>query len=44
MNNKNINRSMVMSQKLNLTQLTIDLNSINGENIKNIKKSTKKKN
>ena len=43
MNNKNINRSMVMTQKLNLTQLTIDLNSINGENIKNIKKSTKRK-
>jgi hypothetical protein len=34
---------MVMTQKLNLTQLTIDLNSINGENIKNIKKSTKRK-
>ena len=42
-NNKIINHSMVMTQKLNLTQLTIDLNSINNENIKNIKNSSKRK-
>ena len=43
-NNKNINRSMIMSQKLNLTQKTIDINEINeAENITNIKQIRKKK-
>ena len=41
-NNKNINRSMVISQKLNLTQRTIDINSINeGRNLSYIKQSKK---
>ena len=43
MNNKNLNHSMVMTQKLNLTQHSIDLININDLNIKNLKKSTKKK-
>ena len=41
-NNKNMNRSMVMSQKLNLTQRTIDINSINGEGNLSYIKQTKK--
>ena len=41
-NNKNINRSMVISQKLNLTQRTIDINNINeGGNLSYIKQSKK---
>ena len=41
-NNKNINRSMVLTQKLNLTQRTIDINSINEErNLSHIKQSKK---
>ena len=43
-NNININNSMVMTQKMNLTQLTIDLNSINDANLKNIKQSLSRKN
>ena len=43
-NNKNINRSMIMSQKLNLTQKTIDINEINeADNITNIKQIRKKR-
>ena len=42
-NNNNLNHSMIMKQKLNLTQQTIDLNNLNNSNIKNIKNSTKKK-
>ena len=42
LNNKNINRSMEISQKLNLTQRTIDINSINeGRNLSYIKQSKK---
>ena len=37
-----MNRSMVMSQKLNLTQRTIDINSINGEGNLSYIKQTKK--
>ena len=40
-NTKNVNRSMIYSQKLNLTQKTIDINSINGTN--NFNKINKKK-
>ena len=40
-NTKNVNRSMIYSQKLNLTQKTIDINSINGTD--NFNKINKKK-
>ena len=36
-NNINVNYSMIMTQKLNLTQLTIDINSVDDSNIKNLK-------
>ena len=41
--NKNINRSMVMNQKLYLTPQSIDINAINDASIKQIKKNTKMK-
>ena len=46
-NNKKINLSMVMTQKLNLTPLQIDINDINNvdnENIKKPKNANKKRN
>ena len=41
--NKNINRSMVMNQKLYLTPQSIDINAINDASIKQMKKNTKVK-
>ena len=41
--NKAINRSMIMTQKLNLTPRSIDINTINDANIQQLKKTPKLK-
>ena len=42
-NNKIINRSMIMTQKLNLTPQSIDINDINDANIRQFQETTKNK-